>query len=81
MEKYFCTFVNYQQDNWIDKLPMAEFVTNNNISSSTKLSPFFASRGLHSHMSFDVVDLSDTTTREWINKKKAIDISKAMQSI
>ena len=57
---------------------MAEFAANNNNSSSTRLSPFFASRGLHSRMRFDVVDLSDTTTRERINKKKAIDISEAM---
>ena len=60
---------------------MAEFAANNNDFSSTRLSPFFVSRGLHPRMSFDVVDLSDITTRERINKKKAIDISEAMQSI
>ena len=60
---------------------MAEFAANNNDSSSTRLSLFFASRSLHPRMSFDVVDLSDTTTRERINKKKAIDIFEAMQSI
>lgn len=32
-------------------------------------------------MSFDVVDFLDTTTRKRINKKKAIDILEAMQSI
>ena len=32
-------------------------------------------------MSFDVVNLLDTTTREQINKKKTIDISQAMQLI
>ena len=81
MERHLRTFVNYQQDDWSDKLPMAEFAANNNNSTSTRLSPFFASRGLHLRMSFDVVDLSDTTTRERINKKKAIDISESMQSI
>ena len=60
---------------------MAEFAANNNNSAFTKLSPFFVLRGLHLRMSFDVVDLLDTTTREWINKKKAIDISEFMQSI
>ena len=58
---------------------MAEFVANNNVSLSAKLSPFFTSRGLYSRMSFDVVDLSDITTRERINKKKAINISETMQ--
>ena len=78
MGRHLRTFVNYQQDDWVDKLPMAEFAVNNNNFLSTRLSPFFASRGLHPRMSFDVVDLSDTTTRERINKKKAIDISEAM---
>ena len=45
------------------------------------MSPFFTSRGLYPQMSFDVFDFSDTTTREQINKKKAIDISESMQSI
>ena len=81
MERHLRTFVNYQQNDWVDKLPMAEFAANNNDSLSTRLSPFFASRGLHPRMSFDVVDLLDTTTRERINKKKAINISEAMQSI
>ena len=58
---------------------MAEFATNNNNFLSTRLSPFFASRGLHPRMNFDIVYLSDTITRERINKKKAINISKAMQ--
>ncbi len=66
---------------WVDKLPMTKFMANNNISLSTKLSPFFTPRGLHLRMSFDVFDLSDTTTREQINKKKAIDISETMQLI
>ena len=57
---------------------MAKFVANNNNSASTRLSPFFASRGLNLRMSFDVVDLSDTTTRERINKKKTINISESI---
>ena len=70
MEKYLRIFVNYQQHDWSDKLSMAEFAANNNNSASTKLSPFFASRGLHLHISFNVIDLLDTTTCERINKKK-----------
>ena len=81
MERHFCIFVNYQQDDWSDKLPMVEFAANNNNSASTRLSPFFALRGLHPRMSFDVVNLLDTTARERINKKKAIDISESMQLI
>lgn len=49
---------------------MAEFTTNNNDSAFNKLSPFFASRGLHPCISFDVVDFLDKTTCKQINKKK-----------
>ena len=75
MERHLLTFVNYQQDYWSEKLAMAEFAANNNESSSTKLSPFFASKGLHPRMSFDIVDLSNANTRERIHKQKALDIS------
>ena len=81
MEKHLCIFINYQQDDWANKLLMAEFAANNNDFASTKLSPFFASQGLYPRMSFDIIYLSDKTTHEQINKKKAIDISKAIQSI
>ena len=60
---------------------MTDFAVNNNNSTSTRLSSFFASGGLHPQMSFDVIDFCNTTTRKQINKKKAIDISKFMQSI
>ena len=59
-------------------LSIAEFVANNNNFASIRLSPVFASRGLYPCMSFDVVDFSDTTTCERINKKKPIDISESM---
>ena len=57
---------------------MAEFAINNTNFAFTRLSLFFASRSLYLRMSLDVVNLSDTTTRERINKKKAIDILKSI---
>ena len=60
---------------------MAEFAANNNDFIFTRLSPFVSSKDLYPYMSFNVDDFSDTTTCKQINKKKAIDISKAMQSI
>ena len=62
MERHLCTFVNYQQDDWPKKLAMAEFAANNNESASIKLSPFFATKGLHPRISFDKVELSDDNT-------------------
>ena len=59
---------------------MAEFAANNNESVSTKLSLFFATKGLHPRMSFDIVDLSNASTCERILKQKALDISRNMET-
>ncbi len=57
-------------------------MVNNNDFLLTRLSSFFfALKGLHPCISFDIINLLDITTREQINKKKAIDISQAMESI
>ena len=53
MEQYLRVYVNYFQDNWSDWLPLAEFTNNNTKSEITKVSPFFANKGFHSHMGFE----------------------------
>lgn len=55
---------------------MAEFATNNNKFISTKLSPFFTSRGIYPYINFDIIDFLDIITHKQINKKKTIDIIK-----
>ena len=47
---------------------MAKFVINNNKSAFIKLPPFFATKGFYLYISFDIVDLSDTSTYERILK-------------
>ena len=47
MEQYLRAYVNYQQDNWVDFLPMAEFAANNHVSDTTKTTPFQANSGFH----------------------------------
>lgn len=81
MEKYSRTFINYQQDDWSKKLVMAEFIANNNILTSIKLSPFFATKGLIPCMSFDIVKLSDTSICKQIFQQKVLDISRNIQTI
>ena len=53
MEQYLCSFVNYLQDDWLDWLPLAEFVGNNTESETTKVTPFFANKGFHPCMEFE----------------------------
>ena len=59
---------------------MAEFAANNNELAYIKLFPFFASKGLHLHISFDMVNLSDANTCEQINKQKTLDILGNMET-
>jgi len=45
LEQYLRAYVNYQQDDWKELLPMAEFAYNNGYQESTKHTPFFANYG------------------------------------
>ena len=49
MEQYLRLYCNYQQDNWYELLPLAEFAYNNAYQDTTKASPFYANYGLHPH--------------------------------
>ena len=40
-------YINYQQDNWVNLLPLAEFAYNNTSQSATMVTPFFANKGFH----------------------------------
>jgi hypothetical protein len=52
MEQYLRIFINHQQDDWVQWLPLAEFAANNGVSESTKCTPFFAVQGVDPQMSF-----------------------------
>jgi hypothetical protein len=45
VEQYLRHYVNYQQDDWVVYLPMAQFAYNNAIHSTTGETPFFANYG------------------------------------
>jgi len=47
LEQYFRVYCNYQQDNWSELLPLAEFAYNNAPSTTTGVSPFFANKGYY----------------------------------
>jgi transposase InsO family protein len=54
LEQYLRCFTNYQQDDWADLLPMAEFGYNNTVHSSTQQTPFFAHQGYHPRFSVNI---------------------------
>jgi len=62
LEQYLRVYCNYQQDNWVDLLPLAEFAYNNTPSATTGVSPFFANKGYHPNIS---VYLERDMTSAW----------------
>ena len=47
LEQYLRAYVNYQQDNWTELLPLAEFAYNNFKQETIKHTTFFANYGYH----------------------------------
>ena len=66
LEQYLWVYCNYQQDNWADLLPLAEFSYNNAPSATTGVSPFFANKGYHPNLAVHPErDLSSARAREY----------------
>src|SRR5260221_844078 len=53
LEQYLQVYMNYQQDDWVTLLPMAEFAYNNATNTTTGVSPFFANKGYHREFTAD----------------------------
>lgn len=47
LECYLRAYCNYQQDDWVQWLPSAEYNANNSESEATKVTPFFANSAQH----------------------------------
>jgi hypothetical protein len=66
LEQYLRIYCNYQQDNWSELLPLAEFSYNNALSATTSFSLFFANKGYHPNLTVHPEhDLSSARAREY----------------
>ncbi len=66
LEQYLHIYCNYQQDNWSELLPLAEFAYNNTPSETTGVSPFFANKGYHPNLAIHPErDLASNRTQEY----------------
>jgi hypothetical protein len=66
LEQYLRAYCNYQQDNWSELLPLAEFAYNNAPSATTGISPFYANKGYHPNLSVHPErDLTSARAREY----------------
>ena len=66
LEQYLQIYCNYQQDNWAELLPLAEFSFNNSPSTTTSVSPFFTNKGYHPNLTVNSeIGLSSTRAQEY----------------
>ena len=66
LEQYLRVYSNFQQDNWAELLPLAEFAYNNAPSATTGVSPFFANKGYHPNISvFPEHDMTSTRAHDY----------------
>ena len=60
LEQYLWIYCDYQQDDWHQLLPLAEFVYNNTQNSSTRVSPFFTNYGYYPRCSVTMATWGST---------------------
>jgi hypothetical protein len=52
MEQYLRAYSNYEQDNWVQQLPLAAFGYHDSVHHSTRMMPFCANYHYHPPMQF-----------------------------
>jgi transposase InsO family protein len=82
MERYLRSYCDYQQSDWAEWLPMAEYASNATISASTGISAFMANYGFEPRMSFDPIESSESgSARERILRTKGMNMAKKMEEV
>ena len=70
LEQYLRTFINYDQDDWVQLLPLAEYAYNNSVTALTKMSPFYANYGYNSRTNWakevEVKNPASTLYAHWM---------------
>src|SRR6266436_2258588 len=86
LEQYLQVYTNYQQDDWVMLLPMAEFTYNNAMNAMTGVSPFFMNKGYHPEFTADLqVKTSSAKAEafmvdlEWIQMELKENIAQAQE--
>ena len=73
LEQYLWFFVDYRQKDWPEWLASAEFAINNNVHSTTKVSPFMANYGRELRMGGDIRRKGKVEkTTEFVEKLKRV---------
>ena len=62
LEQYLRQYCNYEQDNWYDLLPLAEYAYNNSATTATEMSPFYVNYRFYSRTTWPVKKESKNPT-------------------
>ena len=71
LEAYMRNYCSYQQDDWSDLLPLAEYAYNSAVSEATKFSPFCAIYGFEPRTNWPNLKPSS----EWDNRASSVTVS------
>jgi hypothetical protein len=58
VEQYIRIYGNFEQNDWSEHLPLAEFAYNDSVHSSTQVTPFFANYRYHPN--FNTISITNT---------------------
>ena len=69
LEQYLCVYSNFDQTNWLENLPLAEFCYNSHFHTAINMSPFKATYGFDPpvHWSTEVIPDSPPTLQEYMS--------------
>jgi hypothetical protein len=69
VEEFLRMFTNFQQGDWVDWLPLAEFAYNNAIHEATGQTPFYLNKGRHPRtLPGDPVVMSWTLAEDFVER-------------
>ena len=54
LEHYLRQYCNYDQNDWYEMLPLAEYSYNNSVTTATQMRPFYANYGFHQRTTWPV---------------------------
>src|SRR6266481_2199343 len=72
LEHYLRIYINYQQDDWVHLLPLAEFAYNNTQHSATGVTPFFADKGFHLKLEVSLESVPSESAHEMASDLKEL---------
>ena len=81
IEQHLKSYINHFQDDWMHLLPMKEFSANANVSATTKVPPFLATKGYNPRISFNPVNLLSNFIREKIANSTATLITNCIEKV